>query len=89
MIDNNKLSLILSITAFGYNIYSRINKVHNFYLIIGDRINNIKDANRVSFLYKIKFVLYTLITMFAVTIFVFNCFGTKKIIRNFSIINSI
>ena len=89
MIDNNKFSLILSISAFGYNIYSRINKVHNFNLIIGDRINNIKDANRVSFLYKIKFVLYTLITMFAVTIFVFNCFGTKKIIRNFNIINSI
>ena len=89
MIDNNKLSLMLSIIAFGYNIYSRVNKIHNFNLIIGDRINNVKDAKRVSFLYKIKFVLYTMITMFAVTIFVFNCFGTKKIIRNLNIINRI
>ena len=42
MIDNNKLSLMLSIIAFGYNIYSRVNKIHNFNLIIGDRINNLK-----------------------------------------------
>ena len=64
-------------------------KIHNFHIIIGDRINTIKDANRVSYIYKIKFVLYTLISMFGVTMFVFNCFGTKKIIKNFNIINSI
>ena len=89
IIDNNKFSLILSFIELGYNIYSRIKKIHNFNLIIGDRKNNIKDANRVSFLYKIKFVLYTIVTMFGVTVFVFNCFGTKKIIKNFNIINSI
>lgn len=89
MIDNNKLSFILSAIAFGYNIYSRIKKIHNFNLIIGERKNNIKDANRVSFLYKIKFVLYTLVTMLAVTMFVFNIFGTKKIIQKFNIINRI
>ena len=89
MVDNNRLSLILSFLEFSYNIYSRVKKVHNFNLIIGDRINNVKDANRVSFLYKIKFVLYTIVTMIAVTIFVFNCFGTKKIIKNFNIINRI
>ena len=43
MIDNNKLSLMLSIIAFGYNIYSRVKKIHNFNLIIGDRINNVKE----------------------------------------------
>ena len=89
MVDNNRLSLILSFLEFSYNIYSRVKKVHNFNLIIGDRMNNVKDANRVSFLYKIKFVLYTIVTMFAVTVFVFNCFGTKKIINNFNIINSL
>jgi len=89
MIDNNKFSLIISFIAFGYNIYSRVNKIHKFNIIIGERKNNIKDANRVSFLYKIKFVLYTIVTMYAVTIFIFNCFGTKKIIKNFNIINSI
>ena len=89
MIDNNKFSLILSFIAFGYNIYSRIKKIHNFNIIIGDRKTNLKDANRVSFLYKIKFVLYTIVTMYAVTVFIFNCFGTKKIIKNFNIINSL
>ncbi len=89
MVDNNRLSLILSFLEFSYNIYSRVKKVHNFNLIIGDRMNNVKDANRVSFLYKIKFVLYTIVTMIGVTIFVFNCFGTKKIIKNFNIINRI
>ena len=89
MMDNNKFSLILSFISFGYNFYSRIKKIHNFNIIIGDRKKNIKDASRVSFLYKVKFVLYTIVTMFAVTVFVFNCFGTKKIIKNFNIINSI
>ena len=89
MMDNNKFSLILSFVAFGYNIYSRVKKIHNFNIIIGERKNNLKDANRVSFLYKIKFVLYTIVTMYAVTVFVFNCFGTKKIIKYFSIINSL
>ncbi len=89
MMDNNKLSLILSFISFGYNFYSRLKKVHNFSIIIGDRKKNINDANRVSFIYKIKFVLYTIVTMFAVTVFVFNCFGTRKIIKNFNIINSI
>ena len=89
MMDNNKFSLILSFISFGYNFYSRIKKIHNFSIIIGDRKKNINDASRVSFLYKVKFVLYTIVTMFAVTVFVFNCFGTKKIIKNFNIINSI
>ena len=89
MMDNNKYSLILSFFAFGYNIYSRVKKVHNFNIIIGERKKNIKDAIRVSFLYKIKFVLYTLVSMYAVIVFIFNCFGTKKIIKYFNIINSI
>ena len=84
MIDNNKFSAILSLLVFAYNIYSRFQRIHNFNMIIGDRTNNLKDANRVSYLYKIKFVIYTMVTMFAVTIFVFNCFGTDKIIRNFN-----
>ena len=65
----------------GYNIYSRIKKVHMFNVLIDDRKKNLTDANRVSFLYKIKFILYTLLTMSAVVFLVFNYFGPLQIMK--------
>ena len=61
----------------GYNIYSRIKNLHNFSIIIGDRKNNIGDSNSVSLLYKFKFVLYTIITIYAMVMCVL-CFFQKK-----------
>ena len=80
LLENNIIFIISSLIALGYNIYSRIKKVHIFNVSIDDRKNNLIDANRVSFLYKIKFVLYTLLTMFAVAFLVLNYYGPLKII---------
>ena len=59
LLDNNKIELIFGLLILAYNIYSRIKGAHNFNLIIGDNKNNIKDANKVGFLYKVKFLFYT------------------------------
>ena len=65
----------------GYNIYSRMKKVHMFNVLIDDRKKNLSDANRVSFLYKINFILYTLLTMLAVVFLVFNFVGPLQIMK--------
>ena len=55
-------------------------------MIIDDRNINIKEANRVSFLYKTKFVLYTLLTMVAVALVVLNCLGPFKMMKKLKIV---
>ena len=69
--------MLISAIILGYNIYSRIKNLHNFSIIIGDRKNNIGDSNSVSLLYKFKFVLYTIITIYAMVMCVL-CFFQKK-----------
>ena len=75
-----------SLISLIYNIYSRIKNVHNLRLIIDDRNKNVNEANRVGLLYKIKFVLYTLLTMISVVFLVLNCFGELNM-ENLKIIN--
>jgi hypothetical protein len=55
-------------------------------MIIDDRKKNVKEANRIGLLYKIKFILYTLLTMFAVAFLVLNCFGPFRIMKTLKII---
>ncbi len=55
-------------------------------MIIDDRNINIKEANRVSFLYKIKFVFYTLLTMVAVALVVLNFLGPFRVMKKLEII---
>ncbi len=55
-------------------------------MIIDDRNINIKEANRVSFLYKIKFIFYTLLTMVAVALVVLNFLGPFRVMKKLEII---
>ena len=56
-------------------------------MVIDDRKKNLKEANRVSLLYKIKFVLYTLLTMISSSIVVIHFFGVFHIIDKLKIID--
>ena len=69
-----------------YNIYSRIKKVHIFQMLIDDRKKNLENANRVGLLYKIKFILYTLVTMCSVSILIIKCFGNFDFFEKIKII---
>ena len=56
-------------------------------MLIDDRKKNVIEANRISLLYKIKFVLYTLLTMISVGFLVLNCFGELSYVEKLKIIN--
>ncbi len=47
-------------------------------MIIDDRKNNIKDANKVSLLYKIKFICYTIIACLSSVNFVLQMLGVNE-----------
>ena len=56
-------------------------------MLIDDRKKNLENANRVGLLYKIKFILYTLLTMCSVSILVIKCFGNFDFLKKIKIIN--
>ncbi len=56
-------------------------------MLIDDRKKNLENANRVGLLYKIKFILYTLLTMSSVSILVIKCFGNFDFLEKLKIIN--
>ena len=85
-LDNNFLEIVFSLLIMLYNIYSIINKQHNFSMIIDDRKNNLKDANKVSLLYKIKFVCYTIISCLASINFVLQILGVDEYVNKLKVI---
>ena len=56
-------------------------------MLIDDRKKNLENAKRVSLLYKIKFILYTLLTMLSVSILVLKCIETSDFFEKIKIIN--
>ena len=71
---------------FGYNIYSRIKGIYRFSMIIDDRKNNLEGANRVGFLYKIKFLFYTLVTCVSSVILMLKFLGVTGFLNKLRII---
>ena len=84
--DNNIIELLFALFAVGYNIYSRYKGIYNFSMIIDDRQNNLKNANKVGFLYKVKFLYYTLVTCVSTVFFMLQCLGVTGFLNNLAII---
>ena len=61
---NNWLSCVFSILLFCYNIYLTIRKKNLLSLVIDNQKENKSASDRVSFIFKIKFVVYTLISIY-------------------------
>ena len=87
LFDNNILQTFFAIIILGYNIYSRIKGIYNFSMIIDDRKNNLESANKVGFLYKIKFIFYTIILLVITIFFTLQCLGIADFLNKFKIIN--
>ena len=87
LLDNNLIELLFAIIILGYNIYSRIKGTHNFSMIIGDSIDNLKNANKVGFRYKVKFLFYTLVTCSSTVIFMLQCLGVTGFLNKLKIIS--
>ena len=56
-------------------------------MLIDDRKKNLENANKVGLLYKIKFILYTLLTMCSVSILIIKCFGNFDFLEKIKIKN--
>ena len=69
-----------------YNIHSIIYRKYNFSMIIDDRKNNIQDSNKVSLLYKIKFICYTIIACLASINFVLQILGVNEFVNKLKVI---
>ena len=62
---NNWLSVAISIIIFCYNIYTKIRKKNLLTLIIDNQKENRSAGDRVGMIFKIKFIIYTLISIYA------------------------
>ena len=62
--SNNWLSSVLSILLFCYNIYTSLRKKNLLSLVIDNQKENKSASDRVGFIFKIKFVVYTLISIY-------------------------
>lgn len=54
-------------------------------MIIDNRKDNLKNANRVGLLYKIKFMIYTLITCVSTVIFMLQFLGVTGFVNKLKI----
>ena len=68
-------------------MYSRKKGIYNFSMIIDDKKNNLESANKVGFLYKIKFIFYTIILLVITIFFTLKCLGIADFLNKFKIIN--
>ena len=62
--SNNWISLAASILLFLYNLYSNIRKNNLLSLVIDNQKENKTAGEKVSNIFKIKFVIYTIISIF-------------------------
>ena len=68
-------------------MYSRKKGIYNFSMIIDDKKNNLESANKVGFLYKIKFIFYTIILLVITIFFTLQCLGISGFLNKLKIIN--
>ena len=86
LLDNNIIEILFAFPIMLFNIYSRIKGKHSFNLIIDDRKNNIKDSNKVSLLYNIKFIIYTFIACLSSVNFVLQLLGVDDYVNKLKVI---
>ena len=85
--SNNWLSAGISILIFLYNIYLKLRKRSLLTFIFDNQKENKSAGNRVSMIFKIKFIVYTLISMFALCIAVLHFFDDMDYTERFKIFN--
>ena len=59
---------------FIFNMYLKYKKIYNFDLIIGETKENNKQIKKISFNYKIKFILYILNSIISLTFTIISIF---------------
>ena len=76
----------MAIGLFGYNIYSRLSKNKSFNIIIDDIKGNISSSNKVGLEYKIKFLVYILISIYSLCYAILAHFDEDEMFESLKII---
>ena len=77
-LSNNWLSLIIAISLFVYNLFSKMKKKNSFIMIIDDMKGNLNSSNKVGLEYKIKFVVYVLIAIYSMCFTILSYFDDEE-----------
>ena len=85
--SNNWLSAGISILLFIWNIYLTIRKRKLLGFIFDNQKENKSAGDRVSNIFKIKFIIYTLVSMFALCIAILHFFDDMDYTERFKIFN--
>ena len=84
---NNWLSAGISILIFLYNVFLLIRKRKILSFLFEDQKENRSAGNRVSTIFKVKFLIYTLVSMFALCMAVLHFFDDMDYAERFKIFN--
>ena len=76
--SNNWLSVVISILVFCYNIYLKIQKNQYLSLIAENQKENKSAGERVGMIFKYKFIVYTVISMYALCFAVLHFFDEME-----------
>ena len=88
--SNNWLSVVLSILLFFFNIYNKLKKQNLLSLVINNQKENTTAGQRVGTIFKIKFIIYTIISIYALCFAILHFFDDMdNYALNFKIFNRI
>ena len=82
---NNWLSILISVIIFLYNIYLKMKGKSLLSLVINSQKDNRSRGEKVSTIFKIKFVIYTLISIYALCFAVLHFFEDLDYANSFKI----
>ena len=83
--SNNWLSVAISIIKFFYNIYLKVARRNLLSLVIDNQKENKSAGERVGNIFKIKFVVYTLISMYGLCFAILHFFDDMEFADNLKI----
>ena len=76
--SNNWLSAAIAIIIFFYNIYLQLRKRFLMSLVFDSQKENKSSGSRVSMIFKIKFIIYTLVSMYALCFAILHFFDEME-----------
>ena len=85
--SNNWVSVGISIVVFLYNIFLKLRKRKILAFLYENQKENNTAGNRTSAIFKIKFIIYTLVSMFALCMAVLHFFDDIDYTERFKIFN--
>ena len=73
--SNNWLSIAISLIIICFNIYLKVRRQNLLSLVIDNQKDNRSAGDRVAMIFKFKFIIYTLISIYALCFAILNFFN--------------